>query len=169
MDVFDAVRTVLAVREFSDKPVPPETVRRIVEAAHLTASSMNGQPWHFVAVQDREMIQKIASVNVHGRYVAQAPLAVVVAYEDGNRFGVSDVSRAIQSMILTAWADGVGSNWTGWGGLEAVNKLLGMPDRLKVLAIIPFGYEPHPRRAGKKNRKALGEVVSSELYGQPFK
>ena len=53
MEVFEAVRTVLAVREFQDKPVPPETARRIVEAARLSGSAANRQPWHFIAVDDR--------------------------------------------------------------------------------------------------------------------
>ena len=54
MDVFDAVRTVLAVRAYEDRPVPDDLVRRIVESGRLTASSMNRQPWHFIVVQDRE-------------------------------------------------------------------------------------------------------------------
>lgn len=47
MEVFEAVRTLPAVREYHDKPVPSETLRRIVEASRLTASSMNRQPRHF--------------------------------------------------------------------------------------------------------------------------
>src|SRR5262249_44828346 len=53
-------------------------------------------------------------------YIAGSAAAIVVAYERESRFGVSDASRAIQGMILTAWADGVASNWTGFGGLENV-------------------------------------------------
>ena len=53
MEVFEAVRTVLAVREFQDKPVPPDAARRIVEAAWLTGNAANRQPWHFIAVNDR--------------------------------------------------------------------------------------------------------------------
>jgi len=52
MEVFEAVRTMLAVREFQDKPVPPESVRRIVEAGRLSGGSMNRQPWHFIVVRE---------------------------------------------------------------------------------------------------------------------
>ena len=168
MSVFDTVRTVLAVREFTDQPLREECVRRIADAAHLSASSQNGQPWQFVFVQDKDMLRKIAEADTHGPYVAQAPLAVVVAYDEKNRFGVSDVSRAIQSMILVAWSEGIGSNWTGWGGLEAVNELLGIPGNYKVLAIVPFGYPAASVKGIRKNRKPLGEVVSRERFGQPF-
>ncbi len=51
MEVFEAVRTVLAVREFQDKPVPPDAARRIGEAAHLTGSASNRQPWHFTRLR----------------------------------------------------------------------------------------------------------------------
>ena len=50
--VFDAVRTVMAIRDYADKPVPAEIVTRIVEAGRLTASASNKQPWHFVVVRD---------------------------------------------------------------------------------------------------------------------
>ncbi len=167
MEVFEAVRTVLAVREYQDKPVPPETARRIVEAAHLSASSMNQQPWHFIAVDDRDTLRKLGAIAQTGPYIAQAPLAVVVATEN-TRFAVSDASRAVQSMVLTAWAEGVGSNWAGFGGLDSVKPLLGIPDNLDVLAIIPFGYPARPAGHGKKQRKPLAQVASRNRFGRPF-
>ncbi len=167
MDVFEAVRTVLAVREFHDKPVPPETVRRIVEAAHVSASSMNAQPWHFVVVEQSETIQKLARIATSGPYIAQAPLAVVVAHEK-SRFAESDLGRAIQSMVLVAWEEGVGSNWVGYHGLDGAKQLLDIPDEIDVLAIIPFGYPTRQLGRGRKQRKPLGEVAHRERFGQPF-
>jgi nitroreductase len=167
MEVFEAVRTILAVREYQDKPIPADTMRRIVEAAHLSASSMNRQPWHFIAVDDREMLRQLGSVAQTGPYIAQAPFAVVVCIED-SRFSVSDASRAAQSMMLTAWSEGIGSNWAGFGGLEGAKPILGISDGLDVLCIIPFGYPARPVGQGKKERKPLGEVVSRNRYGEPF-
>ena len=167
-EVFEAVRTVLAVREYQDREVPAEVVHRIVEAGRLTASGSNLQPWHFVVVRDRANLRELGTLVRTGPYIAQAPLAVVVAYEKDSRIGISDASRAIQSMILVAWADGVGSNWAGFGGLDGVRRKVGLPDTYEVLAVIPFGY---PRRAlgkGRKNRKPLGEVASAERFGTPL-
>jgi nitroreductase len=167
MDVFEAVRTILAVRSYQDRPVPEDLVRRIVEAGRLTASSMNKQPWHFIVVQERETLRRLGALAKTGPYIAQAALAVVVAVGD-TRFAVSDASRAIQSMMLTAWADGVGSNWVGFGGLDEVQAALHIPEELDVLAIVPFGYPATAVGRGKKERKPLGEVVQRERYGQPF-
>ena len=167
MDVFEAVRTLLAVRGYQDKPVPDAVVRRIVEAGRLTGSGMNRQPWHFIVVRDRDTLRRLGALASSGPYVAQAPLAIVVA-TDKSRFAVSDASRAIQSMLLTAWADGVGSNWVGFGGLDNVKPLLDVPAHLDVLAILPFGYPTRAIGRGKKQRKALQEVAHLERFGRPF-
>ncbi len=167
MEVFEAVRTVLAVRAYQDKPIPAESVRRIVEAGHLTASSMNGQPWHFIVVERRETIRQLAALAKTGPYIAQAPMLVVVAI-DKTTYAVSDASRAIQSMILTAWSEGIGSNWVGFGNLEAVNAVLQIPEAMEVLAIVPFGYPAQAHHQGKKNRKPLAEVARRENFTQGF-
>jgi len=167
MDTFDVARTILAVRRYQDKPIPDELVDRIVEAGRLSGSSMNLQPWHFIVVRDRDALRQLGTLAKTGPYIAQAPLAIVVVI-DKSRFAVSDASRAIQTMMLTAWAEGVGSNWVGFGGLDAVNALLSIPADLEVLAIIPFGYPADAVGRGKKNRKPRAEIVYRGQFGQPF-
>ncbi|HYM50510.1 MAG TPA: nitroreductase family protein [Candidatus Limnocylindrales bacterium] len=169
--VFEAVRTLLAVREYQDRAIAEDTVRRIVEAGRLTASSKNGQPWHFVVVRQRQNLREIGALARTGPYIATAGMAIAVAIEKTSAFGVSDASRAIQSMMLTAWAEGVGSNWVGFvhfGGLEAIAKKLGLPDDYDLLAVIPFGYPKRAIGKGQKNRKPLRDVASSEHFGTPF-
>jgi nitroreductase len=167
MEVFEAVRTVLAVRSYQDKPIPADTVRKIIEAGRLSGTSMNAQPVRLIAVDDRETIQRLGSLAKTGPYTAQAPLAVVVAMEK-TKFAESDASRAVQSMMLTAWEDGIGSNWVGFYGLNDVQALLGVPEELEVFAIIPFGYPAQAVGKGKKQRKPLSEVAFRNRFGQPF-
>src|SRR5512136_221625 len=164
MDAFEAVRTLLAVRNYQDKPVPEASVRRILEAGRLTASSMNGQPWHFLAIQNRDTLRQLGSLLRTGPYVAQAPLAIVVVIEH-TPYALSDASRAIQSMLLTAWTDGLGSNWVGFGGLDHIKPLLGIPAELEVFAVLPIGYAMDETKGrGRKRRKALSEVASREHW-----
>jgi len=167
MEVFEAVRTMLAVRRYLDRAVPETIVQRIVEAGRLTGSAMNLQPWHFIVVQDRDMLRRLGALARSGPYVAEAPLAIVVVI-DRTGYAVSDASRAIDSMMLTAWSEGVGSNWVGFGNLEKVNALLGIPSERDVLAILPFGYPADRIGRGKKKRKPLRAVAHRERYGQPF-
>lgn len=167
MDTYETIRTVLAVRAFRDTPLPEELVHEIVEAGRLTASSINGQPWHFIVVRERETLRRLGSLARTGPYIAQAALAVVVATSE-SKYAVSDASRAIQSMILAGWSRGAASNWVGFFGLDAVKPMLGIPEELAVFAIVPFGYPVRPVHGGRKNRKPLGEVASTERFGQPF-
>ena len=167
MEVFEAVRTMLAVRRYLDRAVPEAIVQRIVEAGRLTGSAMNLQPWHFIVVQERDTLRRLGALARSGPYVAEAPLAIVVVI-DRTGYAVSDASRAIDSMMLTAWAEGVGSNWVGFGNLEKVNALLGIPSDRDVLAILPFGYPADRIGRGKKKRKLLRAVAHRERYGQPF-
>ena len=167
MEAFEAIRTLLAVRRYLDRPVPEAIIHKIVEAGRLTGSAMNLQPWHFIVIQDRETLRRLGALARSGPYIAEAALAIVVAVEKTG-YAVSDASRAIHSMLLTAWAEGVGSNWVGFGGLEKVNALLGIPAKLDVLAILPFGYPAEKIGRGKKNRKPLAAVAHRERFGQPF-
>jgi len=168
VEVFEAVRTILAIRSYRDKPVPSDLIRRIVEAGQLTGSAMNAQPWRFVVIDERETIRRIGTLTRSGPYVAQAPLVIVVAIEK-TRFAVSDGSRAIQSMMLTAWAEGVGSNWVGFVGmLDEVKPPLNIPEEVDVLAVVPFGYPSQPVGKGKKQRKPLSEIAYRGRFGQPF-
>jgi nitroreductase len=167
MEAFEAVRTLLAVRRYQDRPIPESIIKMIVEAGRLTGSAMNLQPWTFIVVQDRQMIMRLGALARSGPYIADAPLAIVVAVEKTG-YAVSDASRAIHSMLLVAWSEGVGSNWVGFSNLEKVNALLEIPAGLDVLAILPFGYPASKIGRGKKNRKPLRAVAHRERYGQPF-
>ena len=167
MEVFEAVRTVLAVRNYVQKPIPPESIHRILEAGRLTASGRNRQPWHFVLVENRETLQKLGSLSKTGPFIADAGIAIAVAIEK-HKLAVSDASRAIQSMILTAWSEGIASNWAGYLGQRGAKSLLGIPKRLDLLAIIAFGYPASSTFQGKKDRKELSEVAHYERFGNPF-
>ena len=168
MEVYEAVKTVLAVRSYEEKAVPPDVVSQIVAAGRLTGSSMNRQPWHFIVVENTETLNRLGDLARTGPYIAEAPLAIVVAIEKESPYGVSDASRAIQSMVLTAWSAGVGSNWVGFKNLSNVGGLLDVPESFEVLAVLSFGYPTRELGQGKKQRKPLAEVASRERFGEPF-
>jgi nitroreductase len=168
MEVFDAVRTMLAVRSYLETPVPQEFVQQIVEAGRLTGSAKNAQPWHFIVIENRDTLRQIGALARSGPYVAEAPLAIAVAVEK-TPFAVSDASRAIEAMLLTAWSNGIGANWVGFiGSVDAVKPLLGIPEALDILAVLAFGYPAAAVGRGKKKRKTLAEVVHREQFGHPF-
>jgi nitroreductase len=167
MEVFKAVQTVLAIRTYRPEALPPEIVHRILEAGRLTASSMNLQPWHFIAVEDRQDLEALGELAKTGPYINEAGMAVAVAIKP-TKYAESDASRAIQSMILTAWEAGVASNWVGFYGLEKAKKYLNIPDEFELLAIVPFGFSDAISHKGQKDRKPFPEVVHKGRFGQRF-
>ncbi len=165
MDTYDAIRTMLAVRRYDGRPIPDDFVTKIVEAARLTGSSRNGQPWHFVVTRDREALRQLGQLAKTGPWIDGSALAVTVAVDHESPFGMSDGSRATQSMMLAAWNEGVGSNWAGFNNLRHVADHLGVPANYDVIA---FGYPADRIGRGKKLREPLAEVTSLERWGHPL-
>jgi nitroreductase len=81
MEVFEGIRTLLAVRRYLDRLVPEPIIRKILEAGRLTGSAMNLQPWQFIVIREGETLRRLGALARSGPYIAQAPLAIVVAVE----------------------------------------------------------------------------------------
>lgn len=165
--VFHTIETVLAVRAYRDEAVPDDALRRILDAGRLTASAQNRQPWHFLLVQDREMLKQLGEWSAYGPYIADASAAILVIVKPGRTSSI-DAARAIQSMVLQAWSEGIGSNWVGTVGLEPAKAALGIPDEFELVAVVPFGYPAVAIGKGKKNRKPLSEIAHRERWSEPY-
>jgi nitroreductase len=168
MNVFEAIKTLLAVRTYQDRPIPDEVVTRILEAARLTGSSRNKQLWDFVVVRNKETLKTLGSLASTGPYIADAAMAIAVVVPDAP-VGYMDGARATQNMMLAAWEEGIGSNWVGNMNNDEVRRLLNVPQEKMVLNVIPFGYSDKPVGAGRKERKPLAEVAHSERFGQAYR
>ena len=142
-----------------------EHVERVGDAVAVAVVGRGHRP--DPEVGGGEQRRQLGAIARTGPYVAQAPLAIIVAIEP-TAYAVSDGSRAIHSMILTAWTEGVGSNWVGFQGMTGVKTLLSIPETLDVLAVLSFGYPAQAIGQGKKERKPLEEVAHRERFGQPF-
>ena len=172
MDVYDAVRSRLTVREYTPDAVPDEVVHKLLEAGRLAPSSQNLQPWHFVVVRDSETIRRLGELATQGSFIAGAPLAIAIATDDTPRAAL-DAGRALQQMELVAWEEGLGTCFVGIRQAEqnrAIKELLSIPDSLVLLTVLPFGYRLDVDRGsqGRKNRKSLEQVAHSERFGQPY-
>ena len=167
MEVFEAVRTLLAVRNYRDEQVPQELIRQVLESARLTASSMNRQEWDFILITERQRLVELGKLASSGGYLAQAAFAVAVLVGD-YRSAPADGGRAVQDMMLTAWAEGVGSNWVGNVNTGEIRNLLQVPEDRTLLTIVPFGYPREALGAGIKDRKPFDEVIHQDRYGQEY-
>lgn len=167
MQVFDAIQTMLAVRDYADKPIPADVVTRILEAARYTGSSRNTQQWNFVVVRKRETLSELGRLANTGGFIAEAALAVAVVVPDAP-VGFIDGARATQDMMLAAWGEGVGSNWVGNTNTVPIRGMLNVPEDRMLLNITAFGYPAQPVGAGRKDRKPLQEIAHAETFGTPY-
>src|SRR5260370_9155588 len=94
MDVFDAVKTVLAVRSYAQRSIPAEVVRRIVEAGRLSASAGNPQPWHFILGSNRDTVERIGGIMTPRPSAGAPPPVIAVLVLKGNRHATPDGTRA---------------------------------------------------------------------------
>ncbi len=153
------------IRDYLDKPIPDESLQRILEAGRLAPSSKNSQPWHFIVIRDKVTLKKISELTPTGEHIAKAPLAIAILMDQA-KLPEIDGARAVQNMVLEAWDMGIGSCWVTNFYDDGVKDLLGAPQRMKLVTVMPFGYPIEPKAKGKKNRKPLSEIVHSERFGQ---
>lgn len=167
--VYDAIRTKRAVREFRDEPLPDEVVERILNAGRLSGSAKNMQPWHFVAVRDRDTLRGLSQSGAFARHLAGAALGVALVTADPfYRLTVPfDLGRATQNMMLAAWEQGVVSVMATMYRPDVAREVLGVPDEYTIPWCISFGYpgEPDQRAVGwKQGRRGRDDVVHYERW-----
>jgi len=152
-------------RDYADRDIPDDTVRRILDAGRISGSAANRQPWRFLAVRDRSLLERVAETVYAPANVLGAKLAVAIVVSDSPGF---DGGRAAQNMMLAAWNEGVTSCPNGMPDPARAAQALGLPEGERPLNILTFGYparprDPESRPAGewiaRAKRKPFGEVV----------
>jgi nitroreductase len=165
MNVHQAIKTRRSVRSYKPDPVPEEKLKKILEAARLAPSAHNEQEWKFIVVRDAEKRKKLAEQD----FVGEAPVVIVaVALEPEEVMGTGvpnyavELAIAVDHMTLAAVEEGLGTCWVGSFSQEKVKKVLGIPERYKVVVLLPLGFpadKPEP-----KSRKNLEEIICYENY-----
>ena len=154
MDTLEAIHTRRSIREYQHKPVAPELVEEIISAAMMAPSAGNARPWQFIVIDDHQVLARIPEIHPHGAMAADAPLAIVICGDmklekyPGN--WIADCSAATQNLLLAAHARGLGTVWTGLypenDRLENFRQLLGLPEYVVPLVLVPVGYPCYPGR-----------------------
>jgi len=160
MSCIDKILGRRSVRRYRGEPVPDDVIGRILEAGRQAPSAANRQPWHFVVVTDQETKDKLATGRYNGfiRDSAFTVVGVALPYDRvSEKWGVVDVTIAMQNMVLAAEVQDVGSCWVGDFNEEVVKSLLGIPKEAKVVALLPMGIPDE--QPGPKTKKPLDEIV----------
>ncbi|MGD9938072.1 MAG: nitroreductase family protein [Methanoregulaceae archaeon] len=158
METLDAIRTRRSVRRYLPDPVDESTLRSLLEAAMLAPSAANEQPWQFVVIDDRSMLDSIPSFSPYASAVRGAPLGILVCADTRSLavpgFWVQDCSAAVENLLLAAHALGLGAVWTGVYPLE--DRVTGfvqhcrLPDGVVPVAFVVLGHPAdHPSPEGR--------------------
>lgn len=112
--VLDNIATRTSIRDYEARPVEKEKVEKMLRAAMAAPTAMNKQPWHFVVVDQRNVLDALAGTNPYAKMLKKAPLAIVVCgntdkmIEGGGRdFWIQDASAATENLLLAAHAMGL--------------------------------------------------------------
>jgi nitroreductase len=161
MDALEAIRKRRSVREYTGDSIPREDLETIVDAGRLAATGSNKQPWDFIVVTEREMIDKL---KVASKWMDKAGAIIAVVMDPSSRWWVEDGSAAVENMLIASTALGYGSCWLEGYTLpreEEFKELLGVPEEKRLLTLVPIGV---PTRWPTKEKKPLEQVLHWERY-----
>jgi len=170
MTVMEAIKARKSVRAFEKKPVEDEKLNSVLEAARLAPSASNRQEWRFVVVRDEGTRAKLAKAANSQAFVGEAPVVIAACAETdshvmscGQECYPIDIAIAVDHMTLAAAELGLGTCWIGAFSEAEVKKVLGIPDGVRVVELMPLGYpaDPEPK---DKNRRALDEIIHWEKW-----
>lgn len=171
MDIYEVIKTRRSVRSFRDVPVPEENLKRILEAARLAPSAHNTQEYKFIIVKDAGKRKALARAASEQRFIHGAPIIIVAVSLNPEHLMSSgvpaypmDLAIALDHITLAAVQEDLGTCWVGAFSQEEVKKILNIPEKCRVVALMPLGT-PYDIPS-VKTRKSLKELVCYEEFSE---
>ena len=169
MDFLELAADRYSVRSYSDRPIEPEKMERILKAGQLAPTAVNFQPQKIYVLKSPEAIGKIRSLT---RFAYDAPVVLLVCAdktkvwrspsEHGYDTGEMDPSIVCTHMMLEAWALGIGSVWVRGFDSRQVAKVFDLPEQVQPICLLPIGYpsdESVPYEEWHSTFRPLSETV----------
>jgi len=154
MDFLDVVFTRRSIRKFNSQKVSDENIETILKAAMSAPSAHNEQPWEFLVITERVVLDQISKIHPYAQMCLQSPLVIVPCIDLSNEykdFWVQDMSAATQNILLCARALNLGAVWVGVYPNEHIindiKRLFKLPEEIIPFNIIPIGYTDVPQKA----------------------
>ncbi len=193
MDFSRLVEQRRSCRKYLPSPVEREKLQRCLQAARLSPSACNAQPWRFIVLDEKDARENLAEAACSGiyrmsKFIKSAPVIIAVcadvksfaskagSFVRGTNFYLIDIGIACQNLVLQSTEDGLGTCYIGWFNERKVKKALGLGKKIKIPLLISMGYpedrhtekDPIRRRAGGDKRKPIEEIVSYNPPAEDF-
>jgi len=163
---YDLYERRKSIREFSDREIEKEKLKRLLEMLRRAQSAANRQPWHFIVIEKKDRKKLNDCLTKEG--FKNAPLIIAACAEpqrawirkaDGVNYAWVDVAIAITEMIGAATAEELGTCWIAAIDPSKIKEILCIPAHIEVVALIAVGYPLNPLVKEEKNRKPLEEIT----------
>lgn len=165
MHLIDSLVGLRSVRFFKQKEIPEDVLKTILEAGRHAPSHRNIQPWHFVVVSNPETRKKLAKGKA--KFIEDSALVIVGCGdpEESRRWCELEVAIAMQTMVIAAWVQGIGSCWVDIENTEEqVKDVLGIPKKLEVVALVAFGYPARAKTPKPSWKKTLDQTIHYDKF-----
>lgn len=170
MNVTEAIKKRKSVRKYLDKPIENKKLMSVLEAGRLAPSARNRQEWRFVIVRDSGIRRKLVEAANNQPFVGEAPIVIVACAENYNilmpcgqpSYSI-DVALSLDHISLAAVELGLGSCWIGDFNEIKVKEILDIPDKIRVVALMPLGYPSDPSVV-RKERLPLDGIVKYDKW-----
>ena len=164
MDAIKCLKGRRCVRTYLDKDIPKSVLKDIIDCARLAPTARNTQPWQFVVVTNPDLLNRIAEIATHGKFIKDSAACILVFCLDYDYY-LEDGCAATQNIMLAAYANEIGACWVAGDKKEYVkeiSKLVGATNDLNLVSIIPLGYtEDFP---DAYNKKSLASVLHWDKF-----
>lgn len=138
-----------SIRRFQDKAVDDETLKELLRAAMAAPSAGNEQPWHYIIINDRRVLDEIPKIHQYAQMCKEAPAAIIVCGDETLQkyegYWVQDCAAATQNILLEVEEKGLGAVWCGiyptMKRVEDFKKMFNMPENITPFSLIVLGYK----------------------------
>ncbi|MCL2679529.1 MAG: nitroreductase family protein [Dehalococcoidia bacterium] len=148
MDAIQAILSRRSIRRYTDKKVPDDAIKTLLEAAMAAPSANNKQPWHFVVVTDRKILDAVPAFHPYAKMLFEATAAILVcgdeSVETTGSFLIQGCSAAVQNILVSANVLGLGTVWLSSHPreerMDGFRELFRLPAGVIPVALISIGY-----------------------------
>lgn len=157
-----AILSRRSIRKYTPDKVPEKDLRELLEAAMAAPSAGNEQPWHFIVIDDRDILRQIPSFHPYSHMLKEATVAILVCgdetLEKYKGYWVQDCSAATENILIAVEEKGLGAVWLGVYPVEervaGLRRLLGIPDQVIPFSLIPVGYPAEHKEPANRYNEA---------------
>ena len=169
METNEAIFTRRSIRKYTDKQIPDDLVKLLIEAGMYAPSARNTQPWHFLVVQNRKTLDELSVVHPYGKMLKQANLAILICgdktIDKMDSYLIQACTAATQNILLAAHANGLGAVWLGVHPREermtGIINLLKLPRYILPISLLSIGY---PAETVEKPDRFIEDKVHFEIW-----